>query len=366
MFQIPTLKDLAERTRRAFRVHLPGSDAWIWPNNIGPTAKVLAGLVYEAFGFINYIGRQRFALTADSENLDMHGAEFGLARRPAAPARGPVVLTASAAITVLDAAVFRRADGEEYIVINGGVLAGAGTLTIDVVAARDGKVTVTESGAPLEIVSGVTGDALAEAGTPGILGGADVEDDEAFRERILFRKRYPPHGGAPSDYVMWASELAGVSRVFVERLWDGPGTVRLFVLSDDLTSDGIPDAALVERVADHVDALMPAGASVTVAAPLAHPIDIVITGLSPNTVAVRESVLAELRATFRRLSRVSGVDSEHGGMPFLASPHVFSRSWITQAIANASGEARHVLSSPPGDVVMGGGEIPTLGSVSFA
>jgi hypothetical protein len=72
------------------------------------------------------------------------------------------------------------------------------------------------------------------------------------------------------------------------------------------------------------------------------PTDVVISGLSPNRTDVREAVLAELRATFVRLSRVAGIDAQFASMPYLAYPTSFSRSWIWQAVANATGEERHI------------------------
>ena len=67
MFQIPSLNDLLGRARASFRAALPGSDAWLWPNNVNPTAKVVAGATSELFGFADYVQRQKFALTADGE-----------------------------------------------------------------------------------------------------------------------------------------------------------------------------------------------------------------------------------------------------------------------------------------------------------
>ncbi|MCB2106348.1 MAG: baseplate J/gp47 family protein [Rhodobacteraceae bacterium] len=372
MFVIPTLKELVERTRQAFRVNLPGSDAWLWPNNINPTAKVFAGLAHGVMGFADYIFRQRFALTADSENLDLHGEELGLARRPAAPAQGFVDIVASGAIVCDAGAILRRADGVEFRAIAGGSLTGAGTLSVEVIATIDGKQTVTPAGAPLEIVSGISDpDAAASVADGGIVNGLDVEDDETFRARILFRKRNPPMGGAAADYVQWAGEVSGVSfdgdrsTVFVERLWAGPGTVRVFPLMFDLYADGIPSAADVGRVADYLDAVQPAGATVTVAVPLARQIDITISGLTPDRSDVREAVVVALRAAFRRLSRVAGNDRKIAGMPYLAYPTTFSRSWLWQAVANASGEQRHVITVPADDVALAAGEFATLGSVTF-
>jgi len=374
MFAIPSLPDLIERARQSFRVNLPGSDAWIWPNNINPTAKVFGGLVHEVFGFADYIQKQKFALTADTENLDLHGAEFGLARKPTAPAQGYVDIAVASASSIAVGGVLRRADGIEYLATAGAAIGAAGTLSVHVTAAIDGKITNALAGAPLEIVSGFTGDpvALAQVASGGIVAGFDVEDDESFRARILFRKRNPPHGGSAADYVYWAGEVAGVSsngsrpEVFVERLWNGPGTVRVFPLMFDLYANGIPQAADVIRVRDHIETLRPAGAKVTVQAPSAVPINITIAGLEPNTSAVQEAVLTELRAAFRRNARVAGTDLDIGNMDYLAKPTTFSRSWIWQAVANATGEHRHTITAPASDQALSAGQMATLGIVTFA
>jgi hypothetical protein len=52
-------------------------------------------------------------------------------------------------------------------------------------------------------------------------------------------------------------------------------------------------------------------------------------------------------------------------MPYLASPFSFSRSWIWQAVANASGEERHTIIGPAADVALTVAQFPTLGNVTF-
>ncbi|MBR0871208.1 baseplate J/gp47 family protein [Bradyrhizobium tropiciagri] len=370
MFQIPSLADLLARARQAFRTYLPGSDAWVWPNNVYASAKVIAGMAFEVFGFASYISRMIFASTApDIETLRLHGAEFGIPQLPAAPASGNVTFTATAEIAVDNGATLQRADGVTYLVTSGGVLPGAGTLVAKVTASVAGGLANAAEGTSLQIVSGVTGAgsgaALASVGDGDITQGADVEDIESYRQRILFRKRNPPHGGSAADYVIWARQMAGVSRVFVERLWSGAGTVRVFVFMDGLFPDGIPDATAAQRVEDYIQTVCPAGAIVTVSAPVAHPIDVTISNLVPNTVTVQEAILTELRAAFLRLGRVSGSDTQHGGMPFLATPASFSLSWIYQAIANASGVESFDLPLTA-DADLASGETATLGSVTFA
>lgn len=367
-FAIPSLSDLVQRARASFRANLPGTDAWLWPNNVAPSAKLIAGMTHEVFGFADYTARQKFAVTADGENLDRHGSEFGLARRPAQPATGRITITASAgAISVAAGALFTRGDGAEFLAQVGGALSAAGTLDVPVTSSLDGKAGVTIQGAPMAIASGVSGagasTALAAAAAGGLVGGSDVEDDESFRARILFRKRNPPHGGSAADYVIWASAVPGVTRVFVERLFIGPGTARVFVLMDDLYPNGIPQDGDIARVQEHLEAVKPAGAFVLAAAPEPLPVDVAIAGLTPYTTDVRAAAEAELRDAFLRLGRVAGTDTPHSAMPYLATPFTFSRSWIWQAVANAAGEERHAIAQPDADIAVARGQIPVLGSI---
>jgi len=367
-YQVPTLDELLDRARKAFRKYLRGSDAWLWPNNVVPTVKVIAGGLFEIFGFAGYIAKMIFVHTApDIETLRKHGTEYGMPQLPARAGEGKATITSDGDIAVDVAAVFQRGDGAQYLASAAVSRTGAGTLVVPVVAAANGASGNAEAGTPLSIVSGVTdtaGTATAEVSTA-VTGGADVEDKERYRARLLFRKRNPPHGGAPSDYVLWASSVVGVSRVFVERRWAGAGTIRVFVLMDDLYANGIPPMDAVARVADYIETVCPAGALVSVVAPTAAPIDIQIAGLTPNTIAVQEAVLASLREGFRRLGRVAGNDVERPSMPYLAYPTSFSRSWIWQAVANATGEERHIVNLPTADRPLFPGQIPTLGNVTF-
>jgi uncharacterized phage protein gp47/JayE len=377
MFNLPTLKDLMERSRQAFRANLKGSDAWVWPNNVYASAKVIAGAVFEVFGFAAYIEKQIFAYRCpDIESLTKHGIEYGIPQNPAAPANGNVVFTVTDNIEVDTGAVLQRTDGVQIIVTSGGTLATSGTLALPVVAAMTGGNTNTEANTPLQIMSGVTTTSTTlptcAVDSNGLTLGSDVEDIESYRARILFRKRNPPHGGAPADYVFWAGQVSGVTfyldrpTVYVERLWNGPGTVRVFPLMYGIYPDGIPSTADVQRVADYIATVQPAGADVTVQAPTAVPVDIVISGMTPDTTDVQEAVRAELADAFIRLSRVSGNDSQFGSMPYLAYPTTFSLSWIWQAVANASGEQRHRISQPTGDIVLQPGQMATLGNITFA
>lgn len=375
-FEFPTLQRLVEQTRAAFRANLKGSDASIWPNNVYASAKVIGGSQFEAHGHAAYISKQKHAWSCpDIESLREHGIEFGIPQNPATPSRGQVVVTFVDDGAIIAGARLRRLDGVEFIVEAGGTIPNSGTITVPVVSALDGKANNTEAGTSLAVVSGITSTSstapTAVVHADGISLGADLEDMESYRQRILFRKRNPPHGGAAADYVFWAGQVSGVSfeadrpTVYVERLWAGAGSVRVFPLMFDLYEDGIPSAADIIRVRDHLALLQPAGASVTVAAPAPIEVPVTISGMVPNTPDVQDAVIVELKDAFRRLSRPAGTDAQFGAMPYLASPFSFSLSWIWQAVANATGEERHRINSPAADIALQPGEMAVLGTVTF-
>lgn len=64
-----------------------------------------------------------------------------------------------------------------------------------------------------------------------ISGGADVEADDPYKERLLLEFSSTRGGGTQDDYVATALARPGIGSVVVEPRWDGPGTVRL-ILAD--------------------------------------------------------------------------------------------------------------------------------------
>lgn len=354
-FQIPDIKAVVQRARNAFRAEMPGTDAFVWPNNIYVSAKVIGGAVWEVFGRLKWMDRQRFALTAEGYELERHGLDYGIARKPASFAQGNVVVQSDRfPLFIPTGSIITRNDGFTFRTTqdrNVGKFDLAAS--VPVIAEQSGKIGNTVYGTPLSLtLTGVTGVAVDENG----LGqGADQETDDQLRVRILHRKRYPPHGGAEYDYVAWALELPGVTRVFPKGNAFGKGTVGVWFLMDDTYVAGIPQPADVAAVQAHIDTLSPVTANVIVQAPIPDCFDIVVKGLSPDTQAVRESVAAELAGMFRNMAKP--------GLP--NNPFKLYRSWIWQAVSNATGEQHHEIAAPLTDVEFATGVMPCLRSVTF-
>lgn len=356
-FNVPTLTDLASRTARAFRANLKGSDAALWPNNVAASSKVIAGSVWEAFAFLRYISDQIFAATADGTFLERHAAEYGMARLPASYASGEVVLSGDNGVLVPAGLTLTRADGITYETTTSGVIA-SGSVTVKARALAPGRAGNAASGALVTLTAPL--DRVLDEGevaATGLGGGAEVESDESLRARVLFRKRMPPHGGAAHDYVAWAREVNGVTRVFVDpvTMTNARTSVGVWVMMDDLYVNGIPNGSAIAAVRSYIETVRPAGALVDIAAPTALAVNVTIDDLSPDTSSVRDAIRAELADLFRRGTRVATV----------TDPYTLRVSKLWEAVSHATGEDSHRLTLPAADVVVPTGQVPVLGTVSF-
>ena len=121
-------------------------------------------------------------------------------------------------------------------------------------------------------------------------------------------------------------------------------------MTDDATTDGIPNAATVTTVDAYIQARRPVTADVTVAGPVASALNISINNVEPSTQAVMDAIEAELADLIRR-------ESEPGGTLLV--------SHIREAISTSAGETDHELTSPVADVTVQATQITTLGTVSF-
>lgn len=140
---------------------------------------------------------------------------------------------------------------EMIYVLVGDVALDAATKTATVRATQVGELGNVDVG---EFISFVSPPAAVEKEveiTVELAVGADAEDTEDFRQRILDYFAARPQGGAYADYRDWAQEVAGVKRAYPYSGWqlenhpeDGPtqGSGEVFVFIESLADpDGVPD-----------------------------------------------------------------------------------------------------------------------------
>jgi uncharacterized phage protein gp47/JayE len=365
-WQTPTTETLFAQIVAGFRAELPGADGALRRNNLRPLAKVLAGGLFNIHRFAAWAADQAFVHRCDAAFLDRHGAQMKppVPRKPASAAQGVVTVVATTSCTIATGAVLTRGDGAVYTVAAGIVLGAPGTAGVTVVAGATGLTGNADAGTPLAATSGLSGSATFTVAAGGLGGGAETESDAAYRARLLFARAFPEHAGAVPDWYRYTLAVPGVATCFLDPLGAGRGTVVVYPIFADRTN-GIgneTDRALVQSA---LDLARPGAGLPVVMLPQAVPVDVAVTGLNPATPEVRLAVQQAIIEVFRSNGRVAGQATPHPSMPFLATPATFSRSWLWQAVANATGEERHSLTLPAADVVLAEGQTATLGQLAF-
>lgn len=352
-----SLAAISAAIRGDLRRELPGTDATIWPNTLTVFSKVVAMANHLVEQRAAWIYRQIFTSTADARHLERHAYEYGMARKPASRASGRIATTGTPN-AVYPAGIGYLSGGEIYRTAGDARADGAGAVVFEVYSEASGAVRNRAEGEVLTLADSALYPSLgdqASVASGGLGGGADIESDESLRARILDRKRRPPQGGATSDYEQIARSFPGVTKAWARSFAYGPGTVGVWFLFDG-RPNGIPTGADVEALAEYIEARRLIRAELVVQAPIPTPVAVTIAGLANDTAATRAAIEASLSAMFVARAR-PGVASD---------PLLFSRSWVAEAVSQAVGEDRHVLTSPAVDIVFSAGEYPVIGAITYA
>ncbi|MGU5714786.1 baseplate J/gp47 family protein [Aeromonas taiwanensis] len=192
-------------------------------------AAVSAG-IRDAYDHQAWIVRQIIPTTESDDQTIIETAKFeGVIRKQATYAVGPATLNGTVPAPV--GTVLQHKDGRQYAV-TASAIPSSGNVAVEVQAVVVGAEGNLAAGEVLTLVTPVPG--LQANGVSGdISGGADIEPIAELLERLLFRKRNPPMGGAVADYVAWMREVPGVIRAWAYDAWQGGGTVGIGWVYDD-------------------------------------------------------------------------------------------------------------------------------------
>lgn len=236
-----------------------------------------------------------------------------------------------------------------------GVFGGA---LATVVSDEEGAATNQAAGAKLTLTSPVAGiTSAAIVRFDAITGGADIEDDEGLRARILEFRSAIRGNFSPDAIVQKAKTIPGVTRVRVRRADPTPGDVTVnFVRDGDVNP--IPSAADVANVQAALVEILPATselAALIVAAPAPVATNFAFSSISPNTDAMKSAIEASLAAFFQ--------DDVELGTTITEDDY---RSAILQTVAEDRALDSFSLSAPSGNITITADQIGTLGDVTFA
>lgn len=351
-FKKPTLLELRNRAISDLNTYLKGADANLRRRVLNVFAVIFAAMGDEIMRRVDYLLKQLFIQDADEEFLIKHGQTRRFPRKLPTKSNGNAIFQATPGAVVPKGTSFRRSDDVLYTSTIETRANAEGKLTIHLAANNTGKDGNAAPGTIISLVSPVSGVQMqGKADELGITGGTDIEDIEAYRERLLFFVRNPPTGGSKTDYEIWARQVPGVTRAWCYPTESGPGTVTVRFMMDDTYEDGIPQAGDVKRVRDYIGNLQPATATVFIEAPIPDPMDVVFESLDPMDTAAKASVQNKLKSLVQSSSITPGGE--------------IKLSKIRGAISNAAGNDDFVLSAPTANVVMAKGHITTLGTITY-
>lgn len=346
-FETPDLPTLNNQAASSIEAELPGTDARLRRSNLNVLSRVMAGFVHGVYGYL-----RRFLEECLPWNrgflLEMWAGIWKVYRKAAAPAAGKVTFTGANGTLIDLGTEIQTADGRVYETVGAGAIAGDSALVpvMAVVPGTGGNLAAGTQLALINPVAGLAGTATVDAA--GVTNGSDIETLDQLYARFLHRVQNPAHGGSVSDYVDWALEVPGVTRVWVAPDFFGLSTVLVLFVRDGDASN-IPDAAAVAQVQAYIDQVRPITAHVQVAGPQVKVVDFTIV-VSPNTEAVREAVAANLADLFRR-------EADAGATLLL--------SHVNRDISLAGGEIDHTVYAPVDNVVCAANEMAVLGTITW-
>jgi uncharacterized phage protein gp47/JayE len=251
-------------------------------------ATAFAGVLSLLYRFGAWIYDQIFPQTAGIEALLRIGAQYGIVRTPAVAARLTALATGEAG-TIIPVGTLWQFSGLVYSQLASEEITESGDTEITIQALTAGADTNRTEDDEVALVAPIAGVDREAVIISTVITGEDEETIEAYRSRILFRLARRPQGGSAADYVTWALEVAGVVKAFAFRT--APGEVTVYPLVA-LTGDRIPDVTKLGEIEAYLQdtARRPLCADVYAAAMTERVIDITVTTLQPQTVALQQAI----------------------------------------------------------------------------
>lgn len=271
-------------------------------SDIGLRLRVLAGELYRARCEGDWVRRQSFPETADGEQLDMHGAQRGLARRPAQRAAGTITFTRYIPITfdlLVPKGTLCASSGEEaveYETTEDAVLkAGGLAVTAPARAVEPGAKGNAAEGYINTLITPVNG--IQYASNRGdFTGGCDAEDENSYRARVARAYRQPVVLGNRAYYEQAARSVPGVGSA--QAVGGGDGSVTVYVWG----AGAAPDDAVLAQAAEELEAKKPVGTVLAVQAAKSKKVNLLLQAALPEGVApgdVQPRAEAAMKALFQ-------------------------------------------------------------------
>ena len=206
----------------------------------GFSQQIVGSVAYELANIedteLNNIADRCFVMTAQGDDLDKVGADYGMPRRE-------------------DVAAY------VYLEITGKVINSSGVATVQARCETLGTIGNVPANTITEFLTNYDG--LTSVNNPeAAYDGFDREDDETYRQRILDYLAEDATNANEAQYEKWAREVEGIQKAVIKSAEVmGPGKVGVYISA---IGDVPVSEELKQAVFDHIDAVQPINATVIV------------------------------------------------------------------------------------------------------
>lgn len=239
------------------------------------TDQLYSEVAYQIYKGLSYHATLLAAAIPTPESgryLDKFGDIFGLTRTPAATAYVVLTFTGDEGAVIPKGTVAVSTSGLRFTTDLAASIV-EGVAQVPATAEQPGEIYNVSVGTMTRLAVNLVGIDTVTNRSPGE-GGADAESDAYFYNRIHTYLSEPVASGNANHYKQWARSVSGVGNAAVLPLWDGNGTVKVVVASEDKEP---LDELIVEQVAQYIESVRPIGAKVTVVSAQALSIDVEAT-----------------------------------------------------------------------------------------
>lgn len=316
----PTTQDLADNITAQIELAIGQTIPLLPKAFVRVLSKALAGVIVLLYRYAGFIFLQMFVTYATNEETLINGrvvrplTEWGRLVGVGDPEDATrAELTVTVTVQVLTGSL---AAGSQLLFASTGVVyvttaavaLNAATITATIRAASDqsggsgeGAIGNLEVGDVVSFANPLPNVATDAVVASVVTTGADSEDIEDYRARIIRRFQRKPQGGAYADYQIWGEDVAGIAHVYPYT--GDPGEVDVYVEATEASSgsaDGIPTGAQLTGVAAAIElddaglaSNRPANAAVNVLAISRRAFDVTVTGLTAPDITEAESTIEQ-------------------------------------------------------------------------
>lgn len=313
----------------------------------------MAAQVEALYAQADWVNRQSFPQTAEGQYLDYHAGMRSIERTAAVRATGTlrfyVRATLEAALEIPEGTVCLTGDGVRYETTQTVSLA-AGATYADAPAQAVEAGAAGNTGENTVLSMSVPPAGIVRCGNPSAFtGGADAENDDHLRVRILDSFQRLPNGANAAFYEEQALRVSGVAAARAVGRARGIGTVDVYVA----TTAGLPDAALISEIQQALEEKREIAVDVQVKAPTAQAVHVQLT-LEIAEGAVFDTVKAAVDTAVRGYFTGARL-----GKPVLLSE-------LHALLHSVEGLENYHILTPTGDTASSPSVLPALGTLSIS